>query len=86
MEPPKIKYRIAALMLALMLLVLVWERQPYRFLVRGQLFCELCAGEYWQRAGGRRGGLLLHRGTGGCYRHGQRPLPPHCDDKRGADG
>ena len=31
MEPPKIKYRIAALMLALMLLVLVWERQPYRF-------------------------------------------------------
>lgn len=38
MEPPKIKYRIAALLLALMLLVLVWERQPYRFLVRGQLF------------------------------------------------
>ena len=86
MKTPKIKYRIAALTLVLMLLVLVWERQPYRFLVRGQLFCELCAGEYRQRAGGRRGGPLLHRGTGGCYRHGQRPLPPHRDDKRSADG
>ena len=56
MKTPKMKYRIAALTLVLMLLVLVWERQPYRFLVRGQLFCELCAGEYRQRAGGRRGG------------------------------
>lgn len=65
MEPPKIKYRIAALLLALMLLVLVWERQPYRFLVRGQLFCELCAGEYRQRAGGRRGGPPTTQGNRG---------------------
>ena len=35
MKTPKIKYRIAALLLALMLLVLVWERQPYRFLAAG---------------------------------------------------